>query len=59
MEKAGKEYKVFLVEQDQEYISEFDKEVRVCQYLTAMPPKEEPEEKLHLAIERAKMQLEQ
>ncbi len=29
------------------------------EYLTAMPPKEELEEKLHLAIQRAKIQLEQ
>lgn len=34
-------------------------DIRVSQYLTAMPPKEELEEKLHLAIERAKIQLEQ
>ena len=39
---------------------ELDKgDIRVSQYLTAMPPKEELEEKLHLAIERAKIQLEQ
>ena len=39
---------------------ELDKgNIRVSQYLTAMSPKEELEEKLHLAIERAKIQLEQ
>ncbi len=39
---------------------ELDKgDIRVSQYLTTMPPKEELEEKLHLAIERAKIQLEQ
>ena len=39
---------------------ELDKgDIRVSQYLTSMPPKEELEEKLHLAIERAKIQLEQ
>ena len=30
-----------------------------AQYLTAMPPKKELEEKLRLAIQRAKIQLEQ
>lgn len=36
-----------------------DKEdIKVAQYLTAMPPKEELEEKLCLAIQRAKIQLE-
>lgn len=34
-------------------------DIRVAQYLTAMPPKEELEEKLRLAIQRAKIQLEQ
>ena len=39
---------------------ELDKgDIRVAQYLTAMPPKEELEEKLRLAIQRAKIQLEQ
>lgn len=39
---------------------ELDKgDVRVTQYLTAMPSKEVLEEKLHLAIQRAKIQLEQ
>ncbi|MCI9436502.1 MAG: DUF1016 domain-containing protein [Lachnospiraceae bacterium] len=39
---------------------ELDKgDIRGAQYLTAMPPKEELEEKLHLAIQRAKIQLEQ
>ncbi len=39
---------------------ELDKgDIRVSQYLTTMPPKKELEEKLHLAIERAKIQLEQ
>ena len=39
---------------------ELDKgDIRVAQYLTTMPPKEELEEKLRLAIQRAKIQLEQ
>lgn len=39
---------------------ELDKgDIRVPQYLTDMPPREELEEKLRLAIQRAKMQLEQ
>ena len=39
---------------------ELDKgDIRVAQYLTAMPPKEELGEKLRLAIQRAKIQLEQ
>lgn len=39
---------------------ELDKgDIRVAQYLTAMPPKKELEEKLRLAIQRAKIQLEQ
>lgn len=39
---------------------ELDKgDIRVAQYLTAMLPKEELEEKLRLAIQRAKIQLEQ
>ena len=39
---------------------ELDKgDIRVAQYLTAMPSKEELEEKLRLAIQRAKIQLEQ
>lgn len=39
---------------------ELDKgDIRVAQYLTAMPPKETLEEKLRLAIQRAKIQLEQ
>lgn len=39
---------------------ELDKgDIRVSQYLTSMPSKEELEEKLHLAIKRAKIQLEQ
>ena len=33
--------------------------IRIAQYLTAMPPKEELEEKLRLAIQKAKIQLEQ
>ena len=39
---------------------ELDKgDIRVPQYLTDMPPREELEEKLRLAIQRAKIQLEQ
>ena len=39
---------------------ELDKgDMRLAQYLTAMPPKKELEEKLRLAIQRAKIQLEQ
>ena len=39
---------------------ELDKgDIRVAQYLTDMPPREELEEKLRLAIQRAKIQLEQ
>lgn len=39
---------------------ELDKgDIRVAKYLTAMPSKEELEEKLHLAIQRARIQLEQ
>ena len=39
---------------------ELDKgDIRVAQYLTAMPSKEVLEEKLYLAIQRAKIQLEQ
>lgn len=53
---------IFCAEKSDEVIEllELDKgDIRVSQYLTAMPPKEELEEKLHLAIERAKIQLEQ
>ena len=40
-------------------VIELDKgDTRVSKYLTAMPTKEELEEKFHLAIERAKIQLE-
>ena len=39
---------------------ELDKgDIRVAQYLTSMPSKEVLEAKLHLAIQRAKIQLEQ
>ncbi len=39
---------------------ELDKgDIRVAQYLTDMPPREELKEKLRLAIQRAKIQLEQ
>ena len=53
---------IFCAEKSDEVIEllELDKgDIRVPQYLTDMPPREELEEKLRLAIQRAKMQLEQ
>lgn len=53
---------IFCAEKSDEVIEllELDKgDIRVAQYLTSMPSKEVLEEKLHLAIQRAKIQLEQ